>query len=119
MERPRPLIVPPAPVPEILRALAHSNLQAYLVGGAVRDALLNLHPKDFDIEVYGISYEDLAKFLSAYGRVDLVGKSFGVVKLFNTSQQAIDFSIPRREASETPFNACIRFAVFNKRRSQI
>ena len=51
------------------------------MGGAVRDALLGLPPKDFDIEVYGISYERLAGFLSAYGRVDLVGKSFGVVKV--------------------------------------
>ncbi len=65
-----------------------------IVGGAVRDALLGIQPKDLDIEVYGISYDSLAAFLSRYGRVDLVGKSFGVVKLSNE----VDFSVPRRES---------------------
>ena len=45
----------------------------------MRDALLGLNPKDIDIEVYGIAYDALAEFLKAHGRVDLVGKSFGVV----------------------------------------
>ena len=34
-------------------------------------------PKDFDIEVYGISYDRLAAFLPRHGRVDLVGKASG------------------------------------------
>jgi len=38
--------------------------RAYLVGGCVRDGLLGEPQKDFDIEVYGISYEDLQKALA-------------------------------------------------------
>jgi len=38
-----------------------------VVGGSVRDALLGLRPKDFDIEVYGISYDNLATFLATRG----------------------------------------------------
>jgi tRNA nucleotidyltransferase (CCA-adding enzyme) len=80
---------------EIIRDLRSEGYRALIVGGAVRDALLGLEPKDFDIEVYGISYDKLAEFLKRYGPVDLVGKSFGVIKLFGTD---MDFSIPRRES---------------------
>ena len=78
-----------AEVPELARA--------FLVGGCVRDALLGLAVKDFDVEVFGVSYERLAKALSRWGRVDFVGQSFGVVKLTTGSGLAYDFSIPRRD----------------------
>jgi tRNA nucleotidyltransferase (CCA-adding enzyme) len=77
----------------IIRDLRGAAFRAVVVGGAVRDALLGLEPKDFDIEVYGISYDRLAAFLTRYGHVDLVGKSFGVVKF-----AGVDFSVPRRES---------------------
>jgi len=34
---------------EIVRTLKKAGYQAYIVGGGVRDTLLDLHPKDFDI----------------------------------------------------------------------
>ena len=64
----------------------------------MRDALLGLDPKDFDIEVYGISYDALAAFLATRGRVDVVGKAFGVVKFTASGEQTCDFSIPRRDS---------------------
>lgn len=39
----------PEPVREILRTLNENGYEAYIVGGCVRDALLGLEPKDFDI----------------------------------------------------------------------
>jgi len=78
---------------KIVRELDAAGYRALIAGGAVRDALLGLDPKDFDIEVYGISYDQLAAALSKYGRVDLVGKSFGVVKFAGH-----DFSVPRRDS---------------------
>jgi tRNA nucleotidyltransferase (CCA-adding enzyme) len=77
----------------VLRELAAAGFRALIVGGAVRDALLGHDPKDFDIEVYGVSYDRLAQILGKHGRVDLVGKSFGVVKL-----EGHDFSVPRRDS---------------------
>ena len=85
------LLLPPV-LDRILRELRETGFRALVVGGAVRDALLGLAPKDLDIEVYGISYDRLAEFLARHGRIDLVGKSFGVVK-FNEW----DFSVPRRD----------------------
>ena len=91
------LRLPPA-LEEVIRALHNAGLRAVVVGGAVRDALLGLPPKDFDIEVYGAGYDRLAEILSGFGRVDLVGKAFGVVKLFRGSFGEVDFGIQRRES---------------------
>jgi tRNA nucleotidyltransferase (CCA-adding enzyme) len=72
--------------------------RAYLVGGCVRDSLLGIAHKDFDLEVYGVDYEQLERALSAHGRVDLVGKSFGVIKFTGESGGQWDFSLPRRDS---------------------
>ena len=90
----------PVALDQIVRELSATGYRALVVGGAVRDALL-VHemggePKDFDIEVYGIAYDQLAGILARHGRVDLVGKSFGVVKL-NAANREYDFSVPRRD----------------------
>jgi len=70
---------------------------AFLVGGAVRDQLLGVEAltKDYDIEVFGVAPDLLVQILSPYYTLDLVGSSFGVVKLKGLP---IDVSIPRRES---------------------
>lgn len=87
-----------ADIHSILQGLNNKGHQCLVMGGAVRDAILGIEPKDIDIEVYGISYEKLMEFLSDYGKVDLVGKKFGVI-IFNpfNSEAKYDFSIPRTE----------------------
>ena len=87
----------PGLLDQIVRELHAAGYRAVAVGGAVRDALLGGKPKDFDIEVYGVAYDQLAGILARHGRVDLVGKSFGVVKL-NSSGHEYDFSVPRRDS---------------------
>src|SRR5258705_3719401 len=76
--------------------------RAYLVGGCVRDALLGLPQKDFDIEVFGVSYDQLASALARRGRTDLVGKSFGGVKLTTGNGALFDFTVPRRDSKIAP-----------------
>ena len=76
--------------------------KAFLVGGCVRDWLLGVENKDFDIEVFGLEYPVLAQALSRWGRVDLVGRSFGVVKLSLPHGPTYDFSIPRRDSKTAP-----------------
>lgn len=90
------MTLPPA-LRAILTGLHEAGYRAWIVGGAVRDHLLGLAPKDFDIEVYGLAYEQLAARLERTGRVDLVGRSFGVVKYTHPGGGTWDFSIPRRE----------------------
>jgi tRNA nucleotidyltransferase (CCA-adding enzyme) len=77
--------------------------RAYLVGGAVRDALMGQPAgRDFDIEVFGVDYEQLAQSLSRWGRTDLVGRSFGVVKLNTGSEFHYDFTVPRQDSKVAP-----------------
>src|SRR5579862_2201756 len=85
----------------IVRELRSAGYRALVVGGAVRDALLGQEPKDLDIEVSGIVYDRLAALIAQYGRVDLVGKSFGVVKLQSGGGE-YDFSVPRRDSKVGP-----------------
>jgi len=80
----------------ILRAVCTVG-RPRLVGGGVRDWLLGLEPKDFDIEVAGADYESLVRVLAPFGDADLVGRSFGVVKLRFAGME-YDFSLPRRES---------------------
>src|SRR5271165_6813954 len=91
------MIIPPE-LDRIIRALHADGYRALIAGGAVRDDLLGLEPKDFDIEVYAISFEVLAELLSRHGRIDLVGQSFGVVKLTVPGGRIYDFSLPRRDS---------------------
>ncbi|MDV7399633.1 hypothetical protein RZS08_49925, partial [Arthrospira platensis SPKY1] len=59
--------------------------------------MLGLPVKDIDLEVYGMSYEEIARDLRQSGfKLDLVGKQFAVIKV----DQTIDVSIPRRERKE-------------------
>ena len=69
--------------------------RALLVGGCVRDYLLKTPAKDIDIEVFGIDATTLERLLKEHFKVDLVGKSFGVLKL---RQHPIDVSLPREES---------------------
>ena len=90
--------------PELDRILRQTpELQrAWLVGGCVRDALLGCPGKDFDVEVFGIGYEMLAAALSRWGKVDLVGQSFGVAKLTTGGEHSYDFTIPRKDSKSAP-----------------
>ena len=92
-------------IPDELRQILRETpqlAQAYLVGGCVRDWLLGAANKDFDIEVFNVTFEQLAEALARWGRTDRVGRSFGVLKLTTHGGSAFDFSIPRRDSKVGP-----------------
>ncbi len=88
------------PLPEsiihICRRLADAGGHAWLVGGSVRDLLLGLTPKDFDLEVYGLDQQKLQRTLAALGKTASVGQQFAVIKL-HLEQMEIDVALPRSE----------------------
>jgi len=92
----------PLQLPADLRAMLDAVRRVgrpRLVGGGVRDWLLGLEPKDFDVEVAGVDFETLQRALAPFGSTDVVGRSFGVIKARNrTSGTEYDFSLPRRES---------------------
>lgn len=74
--------------------------RAFLVGGFVRDALLGLHPKDADVEIYSLPPEKILPLLERLfpGPINHVGASFGIWKIPLTNGFEIDISLPRRES---------------------
>ena len=89
-------------LPKILQTISkelHSkHAKAIVVGGSVRDYFLELDIKDYDIEVFGLkSMVELEEVLGESGSVNLVGKSFGVLK-FQHEGEEYDFSFPRTES---------------------
>lgn len=75
--------------------------ELYLVGGAVRDIILEKSTKDFDFVVAKVEARQLEKFLAQNGQVNLVGKSFGVFKFMPQSHkdgfEPFDIALPRTE----------------------
>ena len=74
-------------------AVRDAGGRALLVGGCVRDELMGIAPKDWDLEVYGIAPERLREILDQFGPVNVVGEAFTVYKL----GLELDVSMPRRE----------------------
>jgi tRNA nucleotidyltransferase (CCA-adding enzyme) len=92
---------------EIIKAVLAKG-KIYEVGGAVRDRYISpvLPDKDKDYLVTGIPLDDLCALLCDFGKVDLVGKSFGVIKFLPfkrfDGEQVFDIALPRKEYSTGP-----------------
>src|SRR5436309_2355221 len=96
---------------EIVEYIRGLGLDAYLVGGAVRDELLGLDSKDADFLVLGVDTEQLRDALAPHGRVeDLVvaDRLVGVrlmprdARIRELTPAGIEFAPPRREESTGP-----------------
>lgn len=78
----------------------HKGAEIFLVGGIVRDQLLNKETeKDFDLMVKNVPVNTLQKTLKGLGKVNLVGKTFGVFKFRPKGDQELDIALPRTEES--------------------
>ena len=78
----------------IAKKVAEKNGRAYYVGGFVRDAILKKENKDIDIEIHGISPDELRQILCSVGKVITVGEAFGI---FGLKGYGIDIAMPRKE----------------------
>src|SRR5450432_679116 len=83
----------PQKVIDLARAINAQGGRALLVGGCVRDMLMDHEPKDWDLEVYNLDPAKLRALLDDFGPVNVVGEAFTVYKLGHDT----DVSIPRRE----------------------
>lgn len=91
----------PPLVQELAQRVAEAGGRAYVVGGWVRDLHLGLPSKDIDVEVHGLEPAALEGLLAGLGRVNAVGRSFGVYKL-TTPRAELDVSVPRRDSKVGP-----------------
>ncbi len=77
----------------------------YLVGGGVRDLLMGKEIKEEDFLITNHTIEKIIEKLSPYGKINLVGKSFAVLK-FHYKGEIIEIAIPRKErkASDSSYS---------------
>jgi tRNA nucleotidyltransferase (CCA-adding enzyme) len=83
----------PDKVLSLAKTVRDEGGRALLVGGCVRDALMEKQPKDWDVEVYGVEPARVRQLLDQFGDVNVVGEAFTVYKLGSD----LDVSLPRRE----------------------
>ncbi len=75
----------------------------FLVGGAVRDIALGRvkNDHDFDFVVRGVGLDEVSDALSQLGKVDYVGRDFGVLKFWRadapSGYRSVDIAWPRTE----------------------
>jgi len=79
---------------EIARQVAARGGRSFYVGGYVRDALMGRENKDVDMEVHGVTPQQLKDILDGLGQRITIGESFGI---FNLKGYSVDIAMPRRE----------------------
>lgn len=80
----------------IAEIVSEKGGKVYYVGGWVRDKILGKVNKDVDIEVYGVTPEELKDIVSSLGVLKTQGASFGV---YNLRGYDIDIAQPRMETA--------------------
>ncbi|MDA8607850.1 polynucleotide adenylyltransferase PcnB [Gammaproteobacteria bacterium] len=80
---------------EIVKKLKQSGFQGYLVGGCVRDSLVGIKAKDFDVSTDATPEEVRKLFRSSR----IIGKRFRLVHVFNRNE-LIEVSTFRSNASK-------------------
>jgi tRNA nucleotidyltransferase (CCA-adding enzyme) len=74
----------------------------FAVGGYVRDLVRGKPPAEVDLLVTGLPLDEVVRRLRPNGRVDLVGRSFGIIK-FTLRKKTYDIALPRTDtAAEGP-----------------
>lgn len=85
---------------DFIKEIELNNAKVYLVGGIVRDCILNKESKDIDYLFSNITIENIIIILEKYGVINSVGKSFGVLKFVPHNlelSEPIDIVIPRQD----------------------
>jgi poly(A) polymerase len=81
---------------KVCEVLQHEGYQAYIVGGAVRDLIVGLEPKDFDVATNATPEQVRALFR----RARIIGRRFQLVHVV-FGQEIIETSTFRAPASES------------------
>jgi len=77
----------PSDIIEISNAFINAGKDIYLVGGAIRDTIKGVKPKDYDLVTNALPDESKA-ILRRFNVSDEQGKNFGVLRIFTTDEPA-------------------------------
>lgn len=79
---------------KIAELVSEKGGSVYYVGGFVRDGILGIESKDVDIEVHGITPDELYAILQSVGTPTIMGASFGI---YGLAHYDLDISMPKKE----------------------
>ena len=79
---------------ELAALISSQGGRLLIVGGTVRDLFIGETPEELDLEVRGLSSNQITSLLPARFRAEEVGKSFGVLKIKGIP---VEISLPRTE----------------------
>jgi len=86
--------------PPFIQTLLQAGAEVYEVGGSLRDEILGLAHKDLDLVIRLLPFSELQQILQKQGHLELVGKSFGVLKFIPKGEnKTYDLAYPRQEKS--------------------
>jgi tRNA nucleotidyltransferase/poly(A) polymerase len=88
----------PADLQEIHRKMKLSGKQLFIVGGAVRDTLMNKEPKDYDLAT-DAAPDEVINVLETDPdlKIDLTGKAFGVVRVWTPEGNEYEIATFRKD----------------------
>lgn len=81
---------------KIATAVDQLGGKSYFVGGYVRDELLGIHSQDIDIEIHGITPDQLKEIIRSFGELVEDGADFGV---YGIEGYDLDLALPRKEVA--------------------
>lgn len=76
--------------------IQHFGQDIYAVGGYVRDLARGNPSEDVDILITHHKIDEIIKKIEPFGKIDLVGKSFGIIK-FTIKGKTYDLALPRKD----------------------
>ncbi len=78
---------------KVIEILQKKGYQAYIVGGGIRDQLMNLHPKDFDVVTNALP-EQIKK---CFDRAIIIGKRFRLVHVYFGKRDFVEVATFRKD----------------------
>lgn len=92
-----PLLDLPGHILDLAQACRRAGGRLYVVGGSVRDALLQRSYHDHDLEVHGLDHADLRAVLASLGPTKEVGQGFRVFKV-RMGKETVDVALPAEDS---------------------
>ncbi len=82
---------------EALNAIVEAGGRPHLIGGSVRDLIVGVESKDLDIEVFGLTADQIIEALVGVGKPNIDDRKFGVIRLDCGLAEAVEFALPRKD----------------------